>query len=208
MADKRKPKITPGNGLLPSDPKDDFTLPATLYCDAIAFLREAIEARERIDQDVAARSIRAALFCGFAAFEAQLNQIAFAHAHAHRLELDGITLDVLEERESIIDEQGSIVRRTKFYPFESRFFFLVHFLTGRDFNRSGELWQGLKAAKGLRDAWTHPKPPFDSWSLDVPSVRIALMSIRDTLIEISNMLEIDPPNWLSANEIPNHARGS
>lgn len=205
MADKKKPRQTPGQALLPQDRNDDFTVPASLYCDAIGFLAEAYDAEAHGDRHLTERNLRATLFSAFAALEAQLNQAAFAHAHTHRDMLDSFTLDVLEERESTVDEQGNIVRRTKFYPFEARFSFLVYFITGKDFDRSGALWQGLKSAKALRDTWTHPKPPFDSWALNVPSARLALVSIRDTLVMIQDMLEAPPPPWLTVNMIPSHA---
>lgn len=204
MADKRKPQPTIGPAMLPQDKNDDFTVPAALFCDAIAFLSAACDAEARGERHLTERNLRATLFSAFAALEAQLNQIALAHANTHRNELDGFTLDVLEERESTIDEQGNIVRKTKFYPFEARFSFLVYFITGKDFDRGSALWQGLKSAKALRDTWTHPKPPFDSWALDIPSTRLALISIRDSLQKINDMLDVPPPAWLIVNEIPNH----
>lgn len=202
MANKRKPQQTPGIAYLPQEDNDDFTVPATLYCDALVFLSEACDAEARGDRDISERNLRATLFSAFAALEAQLNQAARAHAHTHREKLDSITLDILEECESTIDEKGNVVRRTKFFPFEARFSFIVHFITGKEFARGGALWQGLKAAKALRDSWTHPKPPFDSWSLNASTTRHAVTSIRDTIKTISTMLGVSPPPWLIVNEIP------
>jgi len=202
MIDKRRPEQTPGPANLPADPNDDFTIPAALYCDAILFLREGIETLQRQCDASTERYLRASLYSSFAALEAQLNQIAYAHARSHAATIDKLTLDVLEERESVLDEKGNIVRKKKYYPFESRFSFLVAFLSGKEFDRSGSLWQGLRAAKGLRDTWTHPKPPLNSGSLTVSLTRAALMSVRETLVRVSDLMGVEPPLWLLTNEIP------
>jgi hypothetical protein len=96
MPDKRLPERTPGSATLPPDPGDDFTIPATLYIDAIQFLKESIEALARQSDEDSKRYLRAALYSGFAAFEAQLNQAAYAHAYSHAAQLQGVTLDVLK----------------------------------------------------------------------------------------------------------------
>jgi hypothetical protein len=202
MLDKRLPERTPGPAMLPPDPDDEFTVPAALYCDAIRFLREAVEAPPQQGNESYDCYLRASLFSAFAALEAQLNQAAYAHAKSHAAVLQGFTLDVLEERESVLDEKGNIIRKVKYYPFESRFSFLVSFLSGKEFDRSGSLWRGLRAAKALRDSWMHPKAPQNNDSLTIPAIRAALMSVRDALVKLSEMMGVAPPLWLLANDVP------
>lgn len=196
MAERRKPQITPGPAYTKGKPNDDFTLCAALYHDAIALYEQA-----RVDEDngnaqAADRHKRSALLAIFSFFEAQINQVAFAHAEAHSSDLGEIERDVLEEKETVIDDQGNIVRRNKFYRTESRFSFLAYFLSGQDFDRSDEVWQRFCESRELRDTWTHPKPPFDTWSLTLDKVRMAIVSVRDMLVRLVEMMDGDSPLWL------------
>ena len=178
------------------EPYDDFTLPAALYYDSISHYEQASIHQENGDQVAAERYSRSALLAAFGFFEAQLNQIAFAYAAAHRDRLGQIETDVLEEKETALDDQGRIVRKDKFYRTESRFSFLVLFLSGQDFNRGGETWQRFCESRELRDIWTHPKPPFYTWSLTPEKVRTAIVSVREMFISLSAMMRCEPPLWL------------
>jgi hypothetical protein len=84
----------------------------------------------------------------------------------------------------------------KNYRTESRFSFLSHFLIGRDFDRSDQLWRRFQDARDLRDQWTHPKPPFDTCSLVLPDVYSAITAVHDMFITLSGMMNLDPPLWL------------
>ena len=54
----------------------------------------------------------------------------------------------------------------------------------------------IEDARKLRDRWTHPKPPFDTWSLSLSDVYSAITVTRDLFIELSEMMDADPPLWL------------
>jgi hypothetical protein len=177
-------------------PNDDFTLPPALYWDAVYFVEQA-RLNSGYTQD---RFLRAALYAAFASFEATLNQAAFGHAAAHASVLGQIERDVLEERETIVDDRGHIVRRTKYYPLEARLSFLALFLSGQDFDRGTALWTRFREARQLRDEWTHPKPPFDTWSLTVSQVEQAIATLKEVLVELSRLMGEDPPLWLTPAE--------
>ena len=196
MSSKRKPQITPGRAVTQGKDNDDFTLPAALYYDAIGFFQLARDADGDQDCDACDRYKRSAVLAAFSFFEAQLNQIAFGHAEAHRDSLGEIERDVLEEMETVIDDRGDIIRRQKFYRTETRFCFLALFLSGSDFDRSGELWNRFRTARRLRDAWVHPKPPFDTWSLALEDVYATMVVVRDMFVKLSEMMSIDPPFWM------------
>lgn len=196
MADKRKPQTSPGPAISESQPNDDFTLTAALYYDAIHHYDSARIAGASGDTYTCDRFKRSSLLAAFSFFEAQLNQIAFAYANAHRDRIGQIEIDILEEMETVMDDRGNIIRKNKFYRTESRFSFLAYFLTGQDFDRSSKLWQQFQVARKLRDRWTHPKPPFDTWSLSLSDVHSAITVTRDLFIELSEMMDADPPLWL------------
>lgn len=196
MVDRRKPLKTPGLAKVEATPSDSFDLPATLWYGAVRFYASAIADMERQDQHAQQQSLLGALYMGFAFFEATINQVAFAHAASHRNTLPEMELDVLEEKETTIDQKGNVIRRIKYYPFEARFSFVCQFLSGKDFDRATPLWSRLKEVRALRDVWAHPKPPFDTRSLSADSVRSALTTLREALAEISKMMEVEPPLWL------------
>lgn len=211
MREKRKPQQTPGIAQLENQENNDFTLPASLYYDAVLFLENAKlskQINEKVtDEHARSRNIyaedrnkRAAIQAAFSFFEATINYIAFGHAAAHNTKLGSVELDVLEEKETILDENGHFIRRTKFYPLEARFLFLVQFLTGSEFDRSGQVWQRFRKAKALRDTWTHPKPPFDTWGLAIEEIQEAIQSLRDVLVKVSEMMIVERPLWLSDYE--------
>ena len=197
MTEKRKPQKTPGEAKVSFPENDDFTLPGSLYYDAIYFCNQAKVAEEKKDIRGKERYARAAIFCASSFLEATLNQAAFGHAHAHSDRLGQIEKDVLEECEITIDPKGDVLRKQKFYPFESRFCFIVQFLSGKSFDKGGQLWQQFMNSKKLRDTWTHPKPPFDTDGLTISNVKLAINANREALIELSNLMGIDPPPWLS-----------
>ena len=196
MVERRKPVKTPGDALISGQPNDDFTLPATLWYGAVRLFTSAMIAAERKDRHKQEQDLLAALFLGFAFFEASLNQAAFGHAEAHRAALPQPEVDVLEEKETTIDEQGNIIRRARYYPLEARFSFVCQFLAGKEFDRSTPLWNKLKEARQLRDTWVHPKPPFDTWSLTPDQVREVLVTLHQVNVELSRMMGLDPPLWL------------
>jgi hypothetical protein len=173
-----------------------------MFYDALAHLQDATAAEERGDRGAIERHVRATLFTAFASLEAQINQVAWSYASTYRDELDDIELDILEEKETFIDDRGNVVRRTRFYPFDTRFSFIVRFLTGESFERSGVTWQALKTARELRDMWTHPKPPFDTWSISIADGQKAVRAVAGTLTEISRMMGAEPPLWLSRATLP------
>lgn len=196
MAVKRKPQTSPGPAVTQSLPSDDFTLPAALYYDAIHHYEAAESSKMRADTCACDRFMRSSLLAAFSFFEAQLNQVAFAYAHTHRRALGQIELDVLEEMETSMDERGNIVRKTKFYKTEVRFLFLVYFLSGKEFECNGSLWQQFQAARKLRDHWTHPKPPFDTWALTLPDVRAAIRAVHDLFVKLAEMMNSNHPLWM------------
>ncbi len=196
MADKRKPQTSPGPAISKSQPNDDFTLTPALYYDAIHHYDSARIADASGDTYTCDRFKRSSLLAAFSFFEVQLNQIAFAYADTHRDRIGQIEIDILEEMETVMDDRGDIIRKNKLYRTESRFSFLAYFLTGQDFDRSGKLWHQFQVARKLRDRWTHPKPPFDTWSLSLSNVYSAITVTRDLFIELSEMMDADPPLWL------------
>ena len=176
-----KPQRSPGQAKFSVLKNDDISLPASLYYDAVYFCCQANIAEEKKDATKKNRYARAAIICASSFLEATLNQIAYAHLDAHGEQLGQIEKDILEEHETSINDNGDISRRRRFYPFESRFCFIVQFLSGKSFDKSGQLWQQLKKAKELRDIWTHPKPPFDTDSLTIAKVKLALNTNREAL---------------------------
>jgi hypothetical protein len=193
LAEKRRPQQTPGEAVSNYDPTDDFTLPACLYTDAVIFVEKArrAQARSKPLEDVD-RYLRAALLAGFAFFEARINQAAFGHASFHEVFLGQLERDVLEEKETTIDDRGMVLRKTKFYPLEARFLFITMFLSGRQFDTSTVLWSEFIEAKKLRDEWTHPKPPFDTWGLTLPKVEKAVRTLIEMLAELSRLMGLEP----------------
>ena len=204
MKQKRKPQISPGPANNTSELGDDFTLVPALYFDAIRHYESATLAKEQGGMHECDRFKRSAVLAAFAFFEAQLNQVAFGYAEAHQDLLGQIERDVLEEMETTLTASGEIMRKKKFYSTESRFCFLTLFLTGSHFDRSGDLWQRFKNARRIRDTWTHPKPPFDTWSLGLNEVRETIEVVRDMYVKLSEMMKTNPPLWLRPiNEVRN-----
>jgi hypothetical protein len=82
--------------------------------DAVVFYAMAL-CYSRSDHISAARSVRrfarAAIAAAFASLEAQLNLTAAGHARANADVLESAVLEALSERETTIDERGSIVQR-------------------------------------------------------------------------------------------------
>lgn len=207
MPERRRPQQTPGPAGGEGLPDDDVTLPAALFSDAVSFLAQARQAGRGREVAVEDRFLRAALYAGFASLEATLNQAAFGHAAAHAPALGQIERDVLEERETALDYRGHIVRRTRFYPLEARVSFLALFLSGQEFERGTALWNRFIQAKNLRDTWAHPKPPFNTWSLTIDEVEQAVETVRDVIMELSRLMGLDPPLWLTSaaqalNDLP------
>lgn len=196
MTVRRKPQLAPGPARTEGQLNDNFMLPGAMYYDAIHHYKSAISADALNDLDACDRYKRAAILAAFGFFEAQLNQIAFAYAKTHETNLGQIEKDVLEETETVIDDRGDVLRKSKFYRTESRFNFLAHFLSGKDFDRSGELWNRFLIARNLRDQWTHPKPPFDTWALSLQDVHSTIEVVHDMFITLATMANADPPLWL------------
>lgn len=196
MMAKRKPQIAPGPAVTEGKDDDDFTLTAALYHDAVYYYGSALDADSNNDHYASDRFKRSAILAAFSFFEAQLNQIAFAYAETHEDVLGQIERDVLEEMETVMDDRGDIIRKQKFYRTESRFCFLAYFLSGVDFDRSGELWNEFRAARKLRDAWMHPKPPFDTWSLTLADVYNTVIVVRAMFMKLAEMMNSNPPLWL------------
>ena len=73
---KRIPSASPGKAEIECIENDDFTLCAALYHDAIHFYSAAKDSNDLYSSD---RYKRASILAIFSFFEAQLNQIAFAH---------------------------------------------------------------------------------------------------------------------------------
>ncbi|MDZ4686053.1 MAG: hypothetical protein SH850_13375 [Planctomycetaceae bacterium] len=176
-------------------PNHDFTLCSALYYDSIIYYEQARIHEESGDQNAAERYMRSSLLAAFSFFEAQINQIAFANAQAHGGVLGQIEKDVLEEMETLVDDRGNIVRKAKFYRTEARFSLLAYFLSGQEFDRGGEVWQRFCESRELRDTWTHPKPPFDTWSLTLENVRTAIVSVHAVLGRLSEMMDCRMPLW-------------
>jgi hypothetical protein len=101
--------------------------------DAVAFYALALQDQQQEDEVAAQRTgpryVRASVIAAFACLEAQLNMAASGHTTAHREALDGITLDVLLERETMLDEQGRIQDRKRRIPLTARLSFLTAFLS-------------------------------------------------------------------------------
>ena len=196
----RKPQQTPGPAVTEGERDYDFTLPAALYYDSVYFFVQA-EAGER-NGDIYAtdRFTRASVLAAFAFLEATLNQAAVAHAEAHSSRLPQFELDVLEQKETVLEPSGQVLRKTRYYPFESRFLFIVQFLSGKEFDRGSSLWPRLKEARKIRDTWTHPKPPFDTWSLNLSDARNVVETIRDVLLDIDRLMGLERQPWLVSVE--------
>ena len=190
---KRIPSASPGKAEIECIENDDFTLCAALYHDAIHFYSAAKDSNDLYSSD---RYKRASILAIFSFFEAQLNQIAFAHAEAHKDTLPEFELDILEEKETKLNSDGTIQRNNKFYSTEARFRFLTYFLSGKSFDCSGKLWADFRQAQEIRNRWVHPKPPFNTWGLKLDEVKLAIVSIRAVLVELSDMMETEPPLWL------------
>jgi len=103
MAIKRSPQKTPGPAEVSFPENDDFTLPGSLYYNAVYFCHRAKIAEEKKNLREKERYARAAIFCAASFTEATLNQAAFGHAQAHSDKLGQIERDVLEECETTID---------------------------------------------------------------------------------------------------------
>jgi len=192
VSKKRRPMITPGKACLKAKEKDDFTLPAALYYDSIYFYKLARDydlEKDKVEE--CDRYKRASICAAFSFFEAYVNQTAFAHAETHDSKLNEFESNVLKEIETILDNQGNIQEKSKFYNTEARFSFLACFLSGKELDRGGNIWANFRRAKEIRNTWTHPKPPFDTWSLSVSDVRFVIESVRDLMIELSSMMEIE-----------------
>lgn len=200
--DRRFPEKTPGPAITQQLPNDDFTLPAALYWDAHWFLERARELADHPRPGASERYLRAAVSAVFASFEAQINASAFGHATAHANVLMPMEKDVLEERETVLENNGLIVRRTKHYAFEARVAFLTLFLSGKELDRSTALWQRFVQAKVLRDRWTHPKPPFDTWSLTIEAVEEVITAVKDMVLEMSKLAGVEPPLWMEPEKWP------
>ena len=195
-SEKRTPVTTPGPAITVGAPNDDFTLCASLYYNAIYFYTQAEDAESQEYFYAADRHKRAALLTALTFFEAQMNQAAFGHAEAHRNDLPAFELDVLQEKETRLNENGTIQRNEKFYSTEARFRFLAQFLSGKPFDCGGRIWHDFRKAQELRHQWVHPKPPFDTWSLTLDDVKQAITAVRAVLVELASMMSQDPPPWL------------
>lgn len=208
--EKRSLKKTPGIAYSKRDPRDDIHFVPSTYYDAVfLFIKAEIYLEKYNNQkgpdishffDIYIRYARLALSSIFTFSEAFSNGAAFGHVNFHRKNLPQPEVDILENMETILDHQGNILRKVKHYPIESRFLFLVRFLTGKEFDTSSKLWQDFKKAKELRDYWTHPKPPFDTSSLTLTNVKNAIITIRAVHVEVSSMIGIEPPPWLGTFE--------
>ena len=193
MKVKRKPQKTPGSAILSDDYYVDLNLCPSLYYDSVYFL--FLGKQTNLDNIICARYKRASLFSSFSFFEALLNQIAFAHAAAHKSKLTEIELDILEEKTSVLDDNVHIVRKEKYYNMEDRFLFVYRFLTGKDFDKNNELWSDFKKVRKIRNEWTHPKPPLDTDSLHIKDVELTIQTIYSIFIKLSNEMNIEMPLW-------------
>jgi hypothetical protein len=193
MTIKRKPQKAPGSALLSDNPVDLHLCPS-LYYDSVYFLFQA--KLTNLDYNISARYRRASLYSSFSFFEALLNQVAFAHAAAHKSKLTEIELDILEEKTSILDDNAHIVRKEKYYNMEDRFLFVYRFLTGKDFDKNTKLWSDFKIVRKIRNEWTHPKPPLDKNSLHIKDVELTIKTIYSIFTKLSTEMNIENPAWL------------
>ncbi len=205
-SEKRPPKQTPGIASIKSDPKDDFMFAASTYFDSV-FLYMSAEYHQKKYKSIKGadienhynnyiRDARLALSSAFTFFEAYCNQTAYGHAHAHRKKLPQAELDILESLETGLDQQGNIVRKVKYYPIESRFLFLVKFLSGKSFDAGSKLWTNFREVKSLRDSWIHPKPPFYTSDLTLEQVKKTIVTVRAVLVELSRLMGLEHALWM------------
>jgi len=204
--EKRTPQKTPGAAYTKTDPKDDIMFVPSTYYDSVFLYVSAELHLEKYKNLKGAdvehsfqnyvRDARLALSSAFTFFEAYCNGAASGHAEAHRDKLPQAELDILESLETTLNQQGNIQRKIKYYPIESRFLFLVKFLSGKEFDTGSRLWQDFKEAKELRDYWVHPKRPFDTSSLKLEQVKKAIITVRAVLEELSRMMELEPVPWM------------
>ena len=111
MAEKRSPQKTPGRAEVEFPEGDDFTLPGSLYYDAVYFchMAEIAEGKENLREKE--RYARAAIYCDGLLDCGWYGRHLFRHAQAHSDMLGQIERDVLEECETTIDAQGNILRK-------------------------------------------------------------------------------------------------
>lgn len=188
-------KRSPVSGLgvaISENEQGDFTLPPTLYYDAVAFYINALNSKD--GSNSSERNKRASIQSLFSFVEAEVNQIAFAHANAHKTKLPQAELDVLEEMETQLSSKGEIVRSERYYPFEARFLMLIQFLSGKKMDRGSALWQKFIIAIKIRHKLTHPKPPFDR-EIDINEVWDAIETVYGIFDELSTMMNIEMPLW-------------
>ncbi|MBU1853660.1 MAG: hypothetical protein KJ957_06430 [Candidatus Omnitrophica bacterium] len=195
MIEKRNPKISPGVAYLPKE-SGDFNFPAELYYNSIWLYSLAQKMNKSKDDFLSSCYRRCAVQCAFSFFEAQLNQICLAHAKTHPDKIGEIELDILEEKNTTINDKGKIIRKTRYYDTEARVSFLCLFLTGKEFDRNKKFWQEFKKAKELRDKITHPKPPYESSIISLSEVKHAIEFLRKIFVELSKIMAINSPLWL------------
>ena len=61
------------------------------------------------------------------------------------------------------------------------------FLSGKQFDTSTALWTDFLEAKRLRDEWTHPKPPFNTWGLTLEKVEKAVKTLIEVVAELHDI---------------------
>jgi hypothetical protein len=119
---------------------------------------------------------------------------AHGHEETHQQDLDPIVRDVLRERETTIEEKGRIHQRRRLMPLSTRLSFLTMFLSGKEFDRSTQLWQDLQKAIDLRDSCVHPKPPLP-WNTEPEAAREVINTIGAVLTEIHRLMDLQPQDW-------------
>lgn len=194
MINKLPPK-TPGDaniGAFNSD--DNWMLPLELHRDAVMFYALVLKHDAMVDPhptEAVERYVRASVIAAFSALEAHLNQAAFGHATAHENVLDAFVVDVLRERETVVDNDGLVSQRTRRMALTARLSFLTAFLSGHTFDRNTRLWQDLLKIIKLRDGYVHPKPPFSRRYVPAQAKDV-IDTVTAVLVEISRLMDVEP----------------
>lgn len=156
---KRLPPRTPGPASTTDIGMSNWMVPMELHRDAVGFYADAGRAEKSGDRDERDRHARAAIVAAFAGLEAQLNMTAAGHAEAHQEAIEPVVLDVLRERETVIDDRGRIIQRRRLMSLPTRISFLAAFISGEELDRSGQMWQDLVRAIELRNRCVHRNSP-------------------------------------------------
>lgn len=203
MAENQPPSTAPRRAHLSLVPREEFTASAALFSDALGRLQDAQAADERGDLRGIEQNVHATGASAFECLESYINMIVGRDVASCRGELSGIELDVLEEKETFLDEHGNFQRRARAYPFEARFLFIARYLTGKAFERNSVTWRALREAREQYDMWNRSAPQLGAQPVTVAVGLRAIHAIAGTVDELSRMMGEDPPYWLANSKLPN-----